>query len=92
MHTYLSDRLPELIGRGGFLLHPYVDGVTDGTVFTDGEHLATWKLGTSTTWIDRSTTTSPTPTSVTESPRPAPLTCANLTYTVRLKAVLEAVQ
>lgn len=45
MHSYLSDRLPELIGRGGFLLHPYVDGVTDGTVFTDGEHLVTWKLG-----------------------------------------------
>lgn len=45
MHSYLSDRLPELIGRGAFVLHPHVDGVTDGTVFTDGEHLVTWQLG-----------------------------------------------
>ncbi len=45
MHSYSSDRLPELIGRGGFLLHPHVVGITDGTVFTNGEHLVTWRLG-----------------------------------------------
>lgn len=45
MFAYSSDRLPELIGRGGFLLHPHVVGITDGTVFTNGEHLVTWTLG-----------------------------------------------
>lgn len=42
---YLSDRIPETLGRGGFLLHPNVEGVTDGTLYTDGEHLVTWQLG-----------------------------------------------
>ncbi len=42
---YLSDRVPETLGRGGFLLHPHVEGVTDGTLYTDGEHLRTWPLG-----------------------------------------------
>jgi hypothetical protein len=37
---YCSDRIPECLGRGGFLLHPRVPGVTDGTLFTEGEHLA----------------------------------------------------
>ena len=43
--NYCSDRLPETIGRGGFLVHPAVKGVTDGTLFTSGEHLATYALG-----------------------------------------------
>ena len=41
---YLSDRVPESLGRGGFLLHPWVEGVMD-EVYTDGEHLVTWQLG-----------------------------------------------
>lgn len=43
--AYLSDRVPETLGRGGFLMHPHVDGVTDGTLYTDGVHLVTWPLG-----------------------------------------------
>jgi hypothetical protein len=43
--NYHSDRIPETLGRGGFLLHPAVEGVTDGTLYTDGEHLRTWRVG-----------------------------------------------
>ncbi len=43
IRNYHSDRIPETLGRGGFLLHPVVDGVTDGTLYTDGEHLRTWR-------------------------------------------------
>lgn len=43
--NYHSDRIPETLGRGGFLLHPAVEGVTDGTLYTDGEHLRTWQVG-----------------------------------------------
>lgn len=45
---YASDRIPETLGRGGYLLHPDVPGVTDGTpwkygpTWTSGEHLSTW--------------------------------------------------
>jgi Uncharacterized protein conserved in bacteria len=42
---YCSDRVPETIGRGGFLLHPYTEGVTDGTAYTPGEHLGAWQAG-----------------------------------------------
>ena len=42
---FSSDRIPETLGRGGCLIHPWVDGVTDGTLYTAGEHLATWLLG-----------------------------------------------
>lgn len=42
---YASDRIPETIGRGGFLIHPRVEGITDGTCYTEGEHLACWELG-----------------------------------------------
>lgn len=42
---YFSDRIPETLGRGGFLLHPHVDGVTDGTLYQAGEHLDCWDLG-----------------------------------------------
>lgn len=34
---YWSDRIPETLGRGGFLIHPRVDGIEGH--FTDGEHL-----------------------------------------------------
>lgn len=40
---YWSDRIPETLGRGGFLLHPYVEGIEEH--FTDGEHLVLWELG-----------------------------------------------
>jgi hypothetical protein len=36
---YWSDRIPETLGRGGFLLHPHVDGLQ----FVDGDHLVTWQ-------------------------------------------------
>lgn len=42
---YISDRIPETLGRGGLLVHPYVDGVTDGTLYEPGEHLLTWDAG-----------------------------------------------
>jgi spore maturation protein CgeB len=37
--------VPETVGRGGLLIHPAVDGVTDGTLYTDREHLVTYPLG-----------------------------------------------
>lgn len=40
---YWSDRVPETIGRGAFLLHPATPGLDE--CFTDGEHLVTWPLG-----------------------------------------------
>jgi len=40
---YWSDRIPETVGRGGFLLHPAVEGLD--WHFTDGQHLRTWDVG-----------------------------------------------
>ncbi|MEK9644208.1 MAG: glycosyltransferase [Alphaproteobacteria bacterium] len=40
---YWSDRIPETIGRGGFLLHPNVVGLDEH--FTPGTHLVTWDIG-----------------------------------------------
>jgi FkbM family methyltransferase len=37
IERYWSDRIPETLGRGGFLLHPRVAGIED--LFVDGEHL-----------------------------------------------------
>lgn len=34
---YWSDRVPEVLGRGGFLIHPRITGLEDD--FTDGVHL-----------------------------------------------------
>jgi hypothetical protein len=42
---YASDRIPETLGRGGFLIHPHVEGVTDGRLYSDGQHLLTWHVG-----------------------------------------------
>jgi hypothetical protein len=42
---YSSDRIPETLGRGGFLIHPRVEGVTDGSLYTEGEHLACFDVG-----------------------------------------------
>jgi len=41
--NYWSDRIPETIGRGGFLIHPHVDGIEKH--FTPAEHLITWPVG-----------------------------------------------
>lgn len=40
---YWSDRVPETLGRGGFLIHPAVDGLEEH--FKIGEHLVTWPIG-----------------------------------------------
>lgn len=40
---YWSDRVPESLGRGSFLLAPRVYGLNE--YFTDGEHLATYEHG-----------------------------------------------
>jgi hypothetical protein len=40
---YWSDRIPETLGRCGFLIHPYVDGLEDH--YSDGEHLRLYRLG-----------------------------------------------
>lgn len=40
--NYWSDRIPETLGRGGYLIHPYVEGIREH--FTPGEHLVTWPL------------------------------------------------
>lgn len=44
MSRYCSDRIPETLGRGGLLIHPRVEGVTD-SLFVEGMHLACWTLG-----------------------------------------------
>ena len=41
--NYWSDRIPETLGRGGFLLHPEVPGLEGH--FTNAVHLATWEAG-----------------------------------------------
>lgn len=41
---YCSDRIPETLGRGGFLIHPRVEGITNH-VYREGEHLAAFDLG-----------------------------------------------
>ncbi len=40
---YWSDRIPETVGRGGFLIHPYVEGLEDH--YNVGDHLWTWNVG-----------------------------------------------
>lgn len=42
---YWSDRIPETLGRGGFLIHPYVKGLEEH--FTIGHYgdLVTWQAG-----------------------------------------------
>lgn len=41
--NYWSDRIPETLGRGGFLLHPEVPGLAEH--FDPIDHLWTWKAG-----------------------------------------------
>lgn len=41
---YCSDRIPETLGRHGFLLHPHVEGVTDGDLWTAGVDLECWDV------------------------------------------------
>ena len=43
-HTYYwSDRIYETIGRGGFLIHPYIKGLEEE--FTDGENIVFYEYG-----------------------------------------------
>jgi hypothetical protein len=43
---YCSDRIPETLGRGGFLLHPFVPGIVWGDgLWSSGDHLQGWHLG-----------------------------------------------
>jgi len=42
LRRYVSDRLPESMGRGAYLLHPRVGGVTDGSLWQEGAHLQCW--------------------------------------------------
>lgn len=42
---YISDRVPETIGRGAFLAHPIVEGVTDGSLYEPGVHMEAWHAG-----------------------------------------------
>ncbi len=41
--NYWSDRIPETLGRGGFLLHPMVPGLEEH--FSIGDHLGCWNAG-----------------------------------------------
>jgi len=38
---YFSDRIPETLGRGGFLIHPRITGLEDD--YVDGEHLVLYQ-------------------------------------------------
>lgn len=40
---YVSDRVYETVGRGGFLIHPYIKGMEEE--FVDGQHLVLYKYG-----------------------------------------------
>lgn len=44
-HLYHSDRVPEVVGRGGLLIHPNVKGLFDGETYQRGVHLLTYTLG-----------------------------------------------
>lgn len=60
--AYSSDRIPESLGRGGYLLHPHTPRVTDGSLtpvgrsWLAGQHLTCWdafnwdELGASIEW------------------------------------------
>lgn len=41
--NYWSNRIPETCGRGGFLIHPSIRGLSKH--YTPGEHLATYRYG-----------------------------------------------
>lgn len=40
---YFSDRIPETLGRGGFLIHPHVEGIEEH--YQDGKHLRLYEAG-----------------------------------------------
>ena len=43
VRNYWSDRIPETVGRGCLIIHPYVPGIEDH--YTDGFHLRTYDVG-----------------------------------------------
>ncbi len=84
---YWSDRVPETLGRGGFLLHPNVEGLEQH--FTPGKHLQTWDLGDWDQlgwWIDHYSENPDERKQVAQAGRQHVL--ANHTYTVRMAQVL----
>lgn len=96
---YCSDRLPESLGRGGFLIHPDTPGVTDdsltpvGEAWQTGVHLMTWQAGNWDelgVWIDWALST---PKEVDEIRQAGKaFTVANHTYEVRVRQVAELLQ
>lgn len=40
---YFSDRVFETLGRGGFMIHPWIEGIDE--MFEDGTHLVTYPFG-----------------------------------------------
>lgn len=42
-HNYWSDRIPETLGRGAYLIHPNTPGLDDH--YEPGKHLGTWDVG-----------------------------------------------
>lgn len=40
---YWSDRVPETLGRGGFLIHPFIKGMEE--IFEDGKHIVFYEFG-----------------------------------------------
>jgi spore maturation protein CgeB len=86
MVRYWSDRVPEVTGRGGFLLHPWVEGLA-------GQHqILTWPMGK---WdkladlIDRYLADDHARETVAAATHSE--TIRRHTYTVRMAQVLEAV-
>ena len=90
MHSYVSDRVPEVTGRGGFLLHPHVDGVFPECWSSEG--VLTWRMGdweTLKVFIDTYVADDEDRTQRAAWARRE--TLERHTYTVRLAQVLEAV-
>lgn len=42
---YWSDRIPETLGRGGLLVHPYVEGIEEHFDIGPGGHLVAFQIG-----------------------------------------------
>lgn len=98
---YWSDRIPETLGRGGFLIHPYVEGIEDHFKICGphspprytGEHLWTWRVGD---WkqlkgeIDAALNSPPDIQRIREAGREHVI--ANHTYDVRINQILEIIK
>lgn len=88
MVRYWSDRVPEITGRGGFLLHPHVEGLDEATALTvDTWPMGDWGLlqGKIMWWLDRDHERSVRAGAAREH------VLKHHTYTVRMAQVLESV-